>query len=942
MERHNSCINTKAVIDYVEERDPSLVEPLLKDLSPELAGVENVKEFLSDANNWVSTSILIDLYDRVKRLLGNENVVFDIGFESVAKRRLGYIQRIFVSAFRRYARAPNRHALTLKRLQSLNDKFNRNKRVQLVDLRKDGAVVRLRWFKNIPMTRDFCLMNQGVYAAHPVVWSEPPCQVDEPMCYFLGDDYCEYHVTYKRQPSLRRLLLRLIFPWRLAKATIEELERDKELLREKYSEVRTLNLQLKAQLDRLVSLQQAGTAILSTLDIQELMTLILQRLVDVSVLDRAAIFLVDEGRGELYFAHAVGAEPAYLEHARSYIVPLTREANILARVARTGEPELVDDVASSKINKENPLVKRFQPQAFIALPLMVRGKAVGVLVGDQKKAGGRVISTEKDFLISLSNQIAIAIHNASLYRKLEESERQYRELVENAHEGIWVVDENGVINFANQRLAAILGYSEMLGRNINQLVPPDKKRVLLNLLVQNMRGAVAQEEIQMIRKDGDRLSAIVSSVPITEGDRYKGSFAMVTDITDKKRMETKLLHQQKMESIGTMAGGIAHDFNNILTGVLGYASLLKHRLRDQGEIHRFIEIIETSSLRAADLVRQLLAFSRGTQPEDLQVVYLNRVIRETTRLLESSLGKDVQLELDLGSALPPIAANSTQVQQAVLNLCLNSRDAMPHGGKITIATCTVALGEKALAVYRDLAAEPGEYVRVRVVDTGSGIARENLDKIFDPFFTTKEVGKGSGLGLAMVYGIVQNARGYVHVETQEGKGTTFDLLFRVTSSDQSQQFASQLKPGLGGDETVLLVDDEPLVRDLGCEILRSYGYKVVLAADGLEALEIYERNGADIDLVILDLLMPNMGGEETLIRLRKIDPAARVIICSGYGGRESDPRPLVQGEVNLVHKPFKPERLVSAVRQMLDGDKVPDEDDGEKRAVRTKVIALRR
>jgi CheY-like chemotaxis protein len=347
-------------------------------------------------------------------------------------------------------------------------------------------------------------------------------------------------------------------------------------------------------------------------------------------------------------------------------------------------------------------------------------------------------------------------------------------------------------------------------------------------------------------------------------------------------------------------------------------------------------------LRAADLVRQLLAFSRGTQPEDLQVVYLNRVIRETTRLLESSLGKDVQLELDLGSALPPIAANSTQVQQAVLNLCLNSRDAMPHGGKITIATSTVALGEKAPAAYRDLAAEPGEYARVRVVDTGSGIARENLEKIFDPFFTTKEVGKGSGLGLAMVYGIVQNARGYVHVETQEGKGTTFDLLFRVTSSDQSQQFASQLKPGLGGDETVLLVDDEPLVRDLGCEILLSYGYKVVLAADGLEALEIYERNGADIDLVILDLLMPNMGGEETLIRLRKIDPAAKVIICSGYGGRESDPRPLVQEEVNLVHKPFKPENLVSAVRQMLDGDQVPDEDDGQKREVRTKVIALRR
>jgi PAS domain S-box-containing protein len=367
-------------------------------------------------------------------------------------------------------------------------------------------------------------------------------------------------------------------------------ERDKELLQEKYAEVHGLNKQLKSQLDRLVSLQEASTAILSTLDIDELLTLILQRLVDVSVLDRAAIFLVDEEREELFFAHAVGTDPSYVEDVRSYSVPLTKDRNILARVVQTGEPELVDDVAASNINKENPLIKRFQPEAFIALPLKVRGTVLGVLVGDQEKSGGQVISTERDFLISFSNQIAIAIHNANLYRKLEESERQYRELVENAHEGIWVVDENGLITFANQRLSTILGYDEVLGRNINELVPSDKKRVLLNLLVQNMRGLVAQEEIEMLCSDGTFVSTIISSVPVIEGDRYKGSFAMVTDITDKKRMETKLLHQQKMESIGTMAGGIAHDFNNILTGVLGYASLLKHRLQEQPETQRFVDV----------------------------------------------------------------------------------------------------------------------------------------------------------------------------------------------------------------------------------------------------------------------------------------------------------------------------------------------------------------
>jgi len=919
MERHNSCINTKAVIDYVEEHDPLLVEPLLKDLSQQLDGVTNAREFLSDPNNWVSSHILILLYERVKELLGKEDVVFDIGFDSVAQRRLGYIQRILFFAFRSHGR-------TLRRLQSLNDKFNHNKEVQLAELNRDGAVVRLKWFRDIPMTRDFCLMNRGVYTAVPVVWNEPPCQLEEHKCFFQGDDYCEYHIRWKRRPSLKKLLLRLVAPWRLAKATIEELEGDKELLREKYAEVRGLNIQLKSQLDRLVSLQEASTAILSTLDIEELMTLILSRLVDVSVLDRAAIFLVDEEQGLLYLAHAVGAPDSYIRGAASYTVPLDKKSNIIARVAQTGVPELVDDVESSDINKENPLIKKFKPQAFIALPLKVRGKVIGVLVGDQEKSGGKVISTERDFLLSFSNQIAIAIHNANLYRKLEESERQYRELVENAHEGIWVVDENGVITFANQRLASILGHDEVLGLNINELVPAEKKRILLKLLVQNMRGLVAQEEIDMLRKEGEPVSAILSSVPIMDGDRYKGSFAMVTDISDKKRMETKLLHQQKMESIGTMAGGIAHDFNNILTGVLGYASLLKHRLQDQPETQRFVDIIETSSLRAADLVRQLLAFSRGTQPEDLQVVYPNRVIRETARLLESSLGKNVQLELDLNPHIPPIAANATQVQQAILNLCLNARDAMPDGGKISIATAEVDLAGDMLSVYQDLAAEPGQYIRIRVADDGIGIPQENLDKIFDPFFTTKEVGKGSGLGLAMVYGIVQNSRGYLLVESQEGKGTAFDLLFRMASDKESQQSLGQMTPGLAGEETVLLVDDEPMVRDLGNEILRSYGYQVVLACDGLEALEIYGNNGKEIDLVILDLLMPNLGGKETLVRLRELDPAAKVIICSGYGSRGNGLQQIITSRINMVHKPFKPEELVFAVRQTLDGKTVVNQN----------------
>jgi PAS domain S-box-containing protein len=806
-------------------------------------------------------------------------------------------------------------------LQALNDACNRTKTIDIVELTKDGAVVRLKWFRDLPLTRDFCLMNQGVYTAFPVVWKESPCELIEHKCFFRGNDYCEYHLTWKRPPSLKRLFLRIVAPWKLAGATIEELERDKELLKQKYEEVHNLNLQLKAQLERLVSLQETGTAILSTLNIHEVMDLILKRLVEVSPLDRAAIFLVDNAKQVLTMAHGVGVGPQDVEEAKSYVVPLTRETNIIARVVRTGEAELVDDVASSGVNQENLLIKKFKPKAFIALPLKVRGKVVGVLVGDHAKAGGKDIAAERDFLVSFSNQIAIAIHNANLYRKLEDSERQYRELVENAHEGIWVIDENGVITFANQRLATIMGQNDLLGQRISELVAPDKKRVLIRLLLQNIQGAVAQEELQLTRRDGERLSTIVSSVPIMDGDRYKGSFAMVTDMTDKKRMEAQLLHRQKMESVGTMAGGIAHDFNNILTGILGYASLLKYRLGEQADLQRFVQIIETSSLRAADLIRQLLAFSRGTQPEGFQLVAPNRIIREASKLLESSLGKHVELELDLTSALPFIETNATQVQQAILNLCLNARDAMPGGGKMTINTGVVDLGGEGAHLYRDLGAEPGQYVRISVRDTGVGIPKENLDKIFDPFFTTKEVGKGSGLGLSMVYGIVKNSNGYIHVESQEGKGSAFDLLFPVVSGEGKHQLMDQLPLGLGGKETILLVDDEEMVRDLGSEILQKHGYHVLLAADGEKALEMWQEKKKRIDLILLDLVMPNLGGPATLARLREMDPSVKVLICSGYRSKEEELKTLKMADVPLIMKPFRPEDLAARVREVLDGRK---------------------
>ncbi len=913
MERHNSCINTKAVIDFVETHDAGLINPLLDSVRPLFPEVTDLKNFLCDSNNWVSTKVLILLYKQTKLLFNKEDIVYDIGYESVAKRRLGYIQRILFFQYRHPGRI-------IGRLQHLNDKFNRNKKVEIVKRKKNGVVVRLTWRRNLALTYDFCLMNKGVYSAVPVIWKDPPCEVNERKCYFKGDEYCEYDITWQRPPSIKRVLRRVFSPWRLARASIDELEHDKALLKEKHTEVHQLNIQLKSQLDRLISFQQTGMAILSILDKNEMMESILRQLVNVSSLDRAAIFLLDKKRKKLYLAHAEGVGKDDLDEVKDYTVPLERQTNIISRVARTGVPELVDDVEKYPIKNNNHLVRKFKPKGFIVYPLIAREEVIGVLVGDQIGTGNLSITEEKDFLSSYSSQIAIALSNVKLYRQLERSEKKYRELVENAHEGVWVLDREGVITFTNSRIAAILGYDEMIGKDIRSIVLPDKLAQLSDILKNNRRGQVVQEELQMIHHDGKPVFAIVSSVPVMEKGRYQGSFATITDITEKKELEDRILHQQKMDSIGTMASGIAHDFNNILTMILESGSLLKEQLPPDSRLNRYVDIIETSGLRAADIVRQLMAFSKNTDPEGAQVLFLNRIIHETVNMLGSSLGKEVILELALTPDLPAVKGNITQMQQVLVNLCLNAKDAMPNGGKLRISTALVDMEKMENKRYRQVILGHHRYLRLTVQDTGTGIAEDVLDRIFDPFFTTKPVGKGSGLGLAMVYAIVKNCDGYVFVDSKKNQGTSFDLIFPATADEVRFDTMDPPRSALGGTETILIADDEELIRDLGSEILTLYGYQVILAKDGLEAMDLYHQNRSRINLVILDLIMPGLNGAETLKRIRAIDPGVKAVICSGYGGNGDLMKTMGDFPPPLVSKPFRIAELVSTVRQVLDSD----------------------
>jgi nitrogen-specific signal transduction histidine kinase/CheY-like chemotaxis protein len=391
---------------------------------------------------------------------------------------------------------------------------------------------------------------------------------------------------------------------------------------------------------------------------------------------------------------------------------------------------------------------------------------------------------------------------------------------------------------------------------------------------------------------------------------------MYVDLSESKRLEDQFRQAQKMEAVGRLAGGVAHDFNNLLTAIMGYSDLLLMRLDGPDPMRKNVEEIKKAGERAASLTRQLLAFSRR-QVLQPQVMDLNTVVSGMEKLVRRLIGEDIDLRLRLQSPLGSVKADPGQIEQVILNLVINSRDAMPHGGKLTIETRSVVLQEE--YIWKDPGAKPGAYVVLEVRDTGTGMSTEVQSHLFEPFFTTKEKGKGTGLGLSTVYGIVKQSNGIISAYSEEGQGTIFKVylpLVDVLVANATPP--AEPEKWVAGSETILLVEDEQAIRGLMQAVLRMKGYTVLEASDGQEALGMFKGNGDHIDLVITDVVMPRMSGRELASRIVADQPGTKVLYVSGY----SEEAVLYQGNFQqgtaFLQKPFTPDSLTRKVREMLD------------------------
>ena len=464
------------------------------------------------------------------------------------------------------------------------------------------------------------------------------------------------------------------------------------------------------------------------------------------------------------------------------------------------------------------------------------------------------------------------------------------------------------------------GYSreEVIGRSSDELGiwvdPVDRGKMADRLREQ---GIVNNQEVKFRVKSGNVLSALWSAEMIDiEGEPCV--LAVILDITERKKLESQLLHSQKMEAVGQLAGGVAHDFNNILSAIMSYGYLLRNKLRDDEHSRDNVDKILLLSDRAAHIIRGLLAFSRK-QHFEFVPVKLNDTIRNIEKLLAKFVAEDVRLCINLTNKEPAIIADRSQIEQIIMNLATNARDAMPDGGSFTIETEVVEIDENFIKSYGY--GEPGIYALLSVTDTGTGMDEETKQKIFEPFFTTKEVGKGTGLGLSIIYGIVKQHNGYINVYSEPGTGATFRIYFPIIKAAAEKEKAKNLPDLTGKAEAILLAEDEPAVRDSISKILEEFGYKVIEAEDGEDAVEKFTDNKDEIQLLILDIVMPRKNGKETFEEIRKLKPEIKVLFTSGYTADIIQKRKILKEDVIFIAKPILPNKFLAKIREVLEDER---------------------
>ena len=498
------------------------------------------------------------------------------------------------------------------------------------------------------------------------------------------------------------------------------------------------------------------------------------------------------------------------------------------------------------------------------------------------------------------------------------SQERYRLLVENASEGVIVVTGEKVA-FINPRALQILGYTEeeLNAKTLFDIIYLEDQSIVLDFYFNTMKkeDVVLQYPFRIITRKDETRWVLNNSVKI-EWEKKIGVLNIFTDITESKKLEQQLLQAQKMEAIGQLAGGIAHDFNNILTAIMGYGNLLKTKIKEEEPLAKYIDNILTSAEKAANLTKSLLTFTRK-QLIDPKPIDVNEVILNTEKLLSKLIGEDIEFSVKLNGENLTVIADNNQITQVLMNLATNARDAMPRGGKLTICTDTIEIDDT--FIQKHGYGTRGLYALISFEDTGTGMNEKTVGRIFEPFFTTKEVGKGTGLGLATVYGIIKQQNGYIDVRSALNEGTTFNIYLPIVLSALEENKPTGISQVVGGSETILVGEDEEDIRNFIREVLEGYGYRIIEAIDGDDVIRKFKENRNDVRLLLLDFIMPKKNGKDAYSEINSGNGSnMKAIFISGYTADFIQKHAGSGEEINFLYKPIDINTLLKEVRRVLD------------------------
>ncbi|OIP42727.1 MAG: hypothetical protein COZ70_07160 [Deltaproteobacteria bacterium CG_4_8_14_3_um_filter_51_11] len=812
-----------------------------------------------------------------------------------------------------------------------------------------------------------CQNRLGMFEALAKVFTGKFATVEHPVCYHKQGDKCVYIVSFDETPSIMWRLIRnyslvasVIIPaalfhflalesWlflclafslmSLSISIYSAMLEKKELsasVEKQGDSAKALLDEMRLRYDNAMLVQEIGHATLNILDIQNLLKAITETIARRLDFDRGMILLADTNKESLIFGAGFGYNSEQEESLKkaSFSLNKPESKGLFVESFREQKPFLIRDINKME-EKLSPrsldLAREMGVQSMICVPIVYEyeKESLGIIAVDNIKSKRPLTQSDMGLLRGIAAQMAVSLINARSFQRLQTSEKKYRDLVENASSIILRLDPEGRITFFNKFAQKLFDYreEEIVGKGIDGTIFPEEmnRREWISELIYSFQsspeGTAVREESHQL-KSGEDVTVSWIYKPIYDAD---GSILEILcigiDITrlkkaelENKELETQLYHSQRMEAIGTLAGGIAHDFNNILSAIIGYTELALYVSKDEAKKRHQMEEVLKAGQRARDLVRQILSFSRHTDQER-QPIEMQPIIKEALKMLRASLPATIEIAQDIEPEPCIVLADPTQVHQVIMNLCTNANHAMRKtGGQLKIGLHHLELTSARLRSYPEL--KEGDYIRMSVSDTGHGMDKATMERIFEPYFTTKEKGVGTGLGLAVVHGIVKGYGGAIRVKSKEGKGTTFEILFpSVNTTVESSDENNLALPG--GNERILLVDDESAIVEIGCQMLESMGYSVEASTDPIDALSLFQSDPYRFDLVITDMTMPHMTGDHLAERILSVRPEIPVILCTGYSENLVDEAVKSMGIKEVVTKPLVIGELASIVRKAL-------------------------